>query len=394
MKRRGFLKVVTAGSGIALAPGILSGCDRRRFTALDSWRGPDAAETDIRIIALSYALLAPNPHNKQSWLIDLRDPVRFDLYVDPDRLLPDTDPPFRQIHICQGAFLENLSLAAGHHGYRADIDCFPEGQYGNAVLEHRPIASIRLTRSASATADPLFDSILARQSNKRVYLDQALSAPQLEGLQAVADSSAGCTLTIATDVSQRSRLAAFATRAMAIEVADRKRNEESIAMFRFDDDELERHRDGFGVPQTGAEGARKYLIEHLFVSRQAFLAEDSSFGAQSIAGTRAQAESAAAFGWLTTATNTRLDQIQVGRLYNRINLAATRLGVAIHPLSQVLQEYPAMATLQTEFKRYLNVADEHTVQMFFRLGIASPTRHTARRKLSELMLPAESSADT
>lgn len=390
MKRRDVIKVMAAGSGIVLIPGIFTGCDRQPFTALDGWRGPDATEQDIRIIVLSYALLAPNPHNKQPWIVDLKSPERFDLYVDPNRLLPETDPPYRQIHICQGTFLENLSLAASHFGYRSDIEYFPQGLYDNMTLEQRPVASIRLTRSASENSDPLFESILKRQSNNRIYTDNPLSIRQIEDIRAVvAPAFSNCTLTITTDPVQRKKLVGFATQAMAIEVSEKKRNEESIAMLRFNDEEVESHRDGFGVPQMGAEGLKKYLVEHFLISRESFLAEGSSFGAQSIEGVRAQAESAAAFGWLVTKTNTRLDQIMVGRVYNRINLTATSLGVAMRPMSQVLQEYSDMVALQKEFKKFLAVEDDHTVQMFFRLGIAEPTRHTARREVADIISSAK-----
>ncbi|MFT6914813.1 MAG: hypothetical protein ACJAWL_001112 [Motiliproteus sp.] len=39
-------------------------------------------------------------------------PRSFDLYVDPERLLPATAPFYRQIHIGQGTFLETLAIAA------------------------------------------------------------------------------------------------------------------------------------------------------------------------------------------------------------------------------------------------------------------------------------------
>jgi hypothetical protein len=376
---------MAAGSSSVLIPGLFSGCDAQQISALDSWRGPDPVETDIRIIVLSYALLAPNPHNKQSWIIDLKSPESFDLYVDPKRLLPDTDPPFRQIHIGQGTFLENLDLAAGHFGYSTHIDYFPQGLYDNNVLENKPVAFIQLLKSTNVSSDPLFASIVKRQSNMRVFSNVALSDVQLESIRAVVPlADTDRYLTVTTDLQQRKKLAEFATRAMTIEVANRQRNEESINMFRFNDDELNRFRDGFGVPQRGADGIKKYLIEHLLISRKAFLAEGSSFAAQSIEGTRDQAESAAAFGWLVSKGNSRLDQVKVGRIYNRINLTATAVGVAMRPMSQVLQEYTDMAALQKEFKAYLQIPAEHTVQMFFRLGIAEPTRPTARRRLSSL----------
>ena len=84
---------------------------------------------------MSYAILAANPHNTQPWIVDLTGPGNLDLYVDQQRLLPETDPPARQIHISQGTFLENLKLAARQYGYRTEIKYFPKGEYGNAVIE-------------------------------------------------------------------------------------------------------------------------------------------------------------------------------------------------------------------------------------------------------------------
>lgn len=386
MNRRSLIKIMAAGSGIVLIPSVFGGCDAPPFTALDGWRGPTDTERDIRIFFISYALLAPNPHNKQPWIIDLKDADSFDLYVDSSRLLPETDPPYRQIHISHGTFVENLSLAAKHYGYRADINYFPQGMYENNVLEKKPIATIKLIKTDSFQHDSLFDHILKRQSNRRIFTSNPLSPAQLESIRAVLPfNSNGYSLTITADPIQRKRLSEYATDAMKIEVADEDRIKESVAMFRFNDRELELHRDGFGAPQMGATGPKKFLIEHLLISRESFLAKDSSFANQSVKGTRDLAESAAAFGWLATKNNTRLDQILIGRIYNRINLTCTSLGIAIHPMSTILQEYSENLELQKEFKKYLKVPDDHTVQMFFRLGIAEPTRHTARRRVSELL---------
>lgn len=385
MDRRNLIKIMAAGSGIVLVPGIFSGCDAPQFTALEGWRGPANTERDIRIVLLSYALLAPNPHNKQPWIIDLKDADSFDLYVDSNRLLPETDPPYRQIHISNGTFLENLSLAAGHYGYRTDIDYFPRGMYENNVLEKKPVAAIKLTKTELPQHDLLFDHILKRQSNRRIFTSNPLSTMQIERVRAAIPSNSNdYWLTVTADPVQRKKLSDFATDAMKIEVADEDRIKESVAMFRFNDHELDLHRDGFGAPQMGATGPKKFLIEHLLISRESFLAKGSSFGSQSVKGTRELADSAAAFGWLTTKNNTRLDQILIGRIYNRINLTCTSLDIAIHPMSTILQEYSDNVELQKEFKKYLKVPDSYTVQMFFRLGIAPPTRHTARRRVSDL----------
>ncbi|MBL6941930.1 MAG: nitroreductase family protein [Rhodospirillales bacterium] len=382
MHRRDFIKVMAAGSSVALLPSILSGCGETGETGLEAWNGPMPGETDIRRIVLSYAILAPNPHNKQPWIVDLTGPDSFDLYVDQSRLLPETDPPFRQVHIGQGTFLENAALAAARRGYRMDVEYFPHGMYANAQIADKPVASLTLVKDGSARVDPLFAQITKRQSNKRVYEDAPVSAAQLAEL---AGSINHPGLGLTNKAGKRRTLADTARRAMQIETADKARDAETIAMFRFNDEERARFRDGFGVAQSGMTGLMKFAAETFFLDRQETEADSSEFGAQAVQMTTEQANSAAAFGWITTKTNNRLDQVLTGRAYERLNLKATQLGLAMHPMSQVLQEYPDMSALQRQFLGLLGVPDGHTVQMLFRLGIADPVSHSARRGLSDIM---------
>ncbi|PMZ06282.1 twin-arginine translocation pathway signal protein, partial [Pseudomonas sp. FW306-02-H06C] len=79
---------------------------------------------------------------------------RIHLRLDPERLLPDTDPFGRQILIGSGAFLELLRMAAAEQGLAADISLFPEGQ-PQPKLDRRPFATIALAPVAPPR-DPLF----------------------------------------------------------------------------------------------------------------------------------------------------------------------------------------------------------------------------------------------
>ncbi|WP_254796762.1 hypothetical protein [Sulfitobacter albidus] len=71
--------------------------------------------------------------------------------------------------------------------------------------------------------------------------------------------------------------------------------------------------------------------------------------------------------WMVTQGNTRRDQIAAGADWLRVNLACTAEGIAFHPLSQPLQEYPEMAALLQQTHQRL-APDGGTVQMLARIG--------------------------
>lgn len=80
--------------------------------------------------------------------------------------------------------------------------------------------------------------------------------------------------------------------------------------------------------------------------------------------------SSQAFGWLSTPGNSRLDQLNAGADWVNLNLAATKLGIAMHPLSQVLQEFPEMDSLYAAFHKEVGVNTPSRVQGLFRFGFA------------------------
>ena len=121
MNRRKFIKTIGGTGLVVVASSLgLSQCDQMPNEAVQAWQGPAQHLTDREWI-LSYALLAPNPHNMQPWLADLREDNTIILHIDGDRLLPHTDPYGRQILIGQGTFLELLSIAAKERGYKTHI---------------------------------------------------------------------------------------------------------------------------------------------------------------------------------------------------------------------------------------------------------------------------------
>jgi hypothetical protein len=78
--------------------------------------------------------------------------------------------------------------------------------------------------------------------------------------------------------------------------------------------------------------------------------------------------------------NDRATQVNAGRAYARVQLAATGQGVVMQPLQQALQEYPEQAKPHAEIRRLLDAtAPAQTVQMWARVGFAPPVQPAPRR---------------
>ena len=170
--RRTVLEVLMGGGALALGGCASSGGP----DPAAAWRNPGAGERDPRRWALAHAILAPNPHNRQPWLVDLPGTDEIVFYADTNRLLPATDPPNRQITLGCGAFLELLDLAARERGLRADVTLWPQGE-PQPVLDARPVAHVRLVADGGVRP-PVASSTTSRRRPPPMTLPAWSPPPQ------------------------------------------------------------------------------------------------------------------------------------------------------------------------------------------------------------------------
>ena len=379
--RRSFIRIIGGGTVAAAtlgASGWWVSRDPMPAAAIAPWQGPDAGEPDIRRRLLAWAMLAPNPHNRQPWLVDLREPDVITLYCDRSRLLPETDPFGRQILIGHGAFLELLELAAAAAGLRASIVAFPQGPFADDRVGESPVARIQLRPDANATATPLFAAIPHRRSSKVPFLARS---PDFEALQREVPPPFA-TVGLEARPQQVEEIGNLVQRGWEREALTPRTMQESIDLIRIGGDEIARHRDGISLRGPLFWWGRKLG----FIDRAA-LADTSGAGFRATAARYAALHSATpAFGWIATADNSRITQLAVGRLYARLNLRATLAGQAMHPCSYTLQEYPEQAGHFAETAQLLGIAKGHRVQMLFRLGHADVVEPSPRRPTGDIIM--------
>ncbi len=369
--RRGVLKLVGGGVVLAaVAGGGWYAMNGPSQAARSPWRDAGKPE-ELRRRLLSYALLAPSPHNLQPWMVRLDGEDALTLYCDLDRRLPATDPFDRQTVIGCGTFLEVLSIAAAHEGYAADITPFPEGE-PTPRLDARPVAHVRL-RANGAEPDPTFAHVLTRVTNRNVYTDRVPDGDTLTAI-VTAGAAHGAVVRATTDAERVAQLRDHVWRGWMIENHTSATHAESVAAMRLGKSEVEQHRDGIVFEGQFMEAAK--LVGYL--DHKSLADPDSGLSKQGEEMWKAKADSAKGFVWLLH-ENTRADQLAAGRAYTRLTLKIAELGLAVHPWSHTLQEFPEMADLYREAHELMG--EGRTVQMLVRLGYAAPTIHAPRREL-------------
>jgi nitroreductase len=351
--------------------------------AIASWQGP-GDEADPRRWALGYAILAPNPHNRQPWLVDLREPNVITLYCDKERVLPETDPFGRQILIGHGCFLELLAIALAERGFAADITLFPQGEVGASLadLSTKPIARISL--KPGAAKDALFTHILKRHTPKEAFdLTQPVAAEAMAALRA---SIAGQPVVFGgtTQTEQVAMLRKLAMDAARMELETERTMMESVRLIRVGPSEINQHRDGISMNSWFIRFAATVGL----FNRNEFPKPGSTGHKQAIARYETFTATAPGFVWMSTTGNSRTQQVQSGRAYVRMQLAAVPLGLGVHPLSQALQEFTEMKPHYERIHQVLlnKTPQQETLQMFCRIGYPkTPAGPTPRRGVKAII---------
>jgi hypothetical protein len=390
MQRRKFIAL--AGGGIVLAA-TATAAQGSWFSAalpdaaVEAWYGSRAGLDPVKT-ALSYAITAPNPHNLQPWIADLRDSGVIRIYTDPSRILPHTDPLGRQITIGHGAFLELLVMALAAQGLAAEVQLWPEGELPaalgdwQAAAPRRPVAMLKLT-AAQTPSDPLFAQVLRRRTVKADFdATRAVSAADLQLLLGAAGTSLKAAGTV--DSAKLGALRELCWQAAQVEINTERTVMESIKLVRVGPGEILQHRDGITV---NTPSVRMLATLGLF-DRSKVPAPGSAGHKNMSARFDGHSRTAMGFAWLS-GPNTRAGQIAAGRAHVRMHLKATELGIGLHPMSQALQEFPEMqphyarAHELTLGKPAPSSPNDETLHMLNRIGYtAEPSPASPRRPLA------------
>lgn len=342
---------------------------------------------DPRLQVIAHGILAPNAHNMQSWKISLskESENEFTLFVETERLLPETDPYSRQITVSQGTFLELARIAAEELGYRAEIRLFPNGEFDEdgsvESLARFPVAAVQIV-PAEARPNPFYDAIFERVTNRTTYLDKPLTPQQIQQLKSLNPDST-LILEIFQNGEDLARLKELAREGVQIESNQYGTMHETNLVLRMNERQKNEYRYGLTMDSQGLSAPAQFFMQSLGTI---FPLDEEASGKFWRKSEFQRIEHTPAYALIISADNSRTAQVKSGMLFSRLQLAGTTMGLSMQPTSQVLQEYPEMAKLYEEVHQEFT-KNGHVIQMMVRLGEASQSvSHSPRMDVMSFIM--------
>lgn len=363
VSRRNALRLLGVGGlGAGAVLVGLPGCgvyEAEDGEAFAPWSFPGDDRVPERVAARA-AILASSPHNTQPWAIGIT-PTSLALRARLDRSVGTMDGLLREMHIGLGCAVENMVIAARAMGRAPAVALMPD------PADTPLVARIDLAPAAPEES-ALYEAIANRHTNRGTYVD-AVAAPGLEqALRTLVDDPA-VSLRFLSSGDERAR---FRDETIAATVAicdDREMAEDSDRWYRHTDEDIAQYRDGTTLDATGLGAATRTLGKTF---ARPSLASTNQYW---IDGTKDRQTTGSAFVILSSSrASTRVDQLKVGRIYQRLHLWAASQRLAMQPLNQLAerQDREEAHGLEPRSTRFLDglVGAERRAQMLFRIGYA------------------------
>lgn len=311
----------------------------------------DAPLTERASFLLRYAILAPSSHNSQPWEFVVEDD-RIEVHTDEARWLDVADRDKRELYISLGCAVENLCVAAERFGLDFDV----------AYNDDTPpvVVTLRSNRSNSSYRQPeLFDQITERSTNHHPFRDESLRNPIRKELQncVVEDD---VTLELIDDCGLKDSIGELQAEADRLQM----------------DDPDYRKELGYwiGVGALGDSWLKARVVQAVVTH--------FDLGDREAQKNSKLIQSAPLVGVLMTESDAPSARVKTGQVFQRVALAATAEGVAVHPMSQSLERPEMREKLASMFD------DDGTLpQHLFRLGYSQENQdHTPRWPLKTFLV--------
>jgi nitroreductase len=326
-ERRLFLERLV-GLALTGALGATTGCAK---SPVDTLRAEDARDKAAMLAGdeLAHALwlgsLAPSSHNIQPWMVNVLEPDRWAIGCPPRRRLPAVDPANREPILSLGAFLENLLVAGEAKGYR--------GEYRIVAAQSTDPVVLELAWKRQLPRDYPMARLEQRRTLRGGYRNRELSA---DDLAFIAEGLPQCHY-IPAGSAQSSYLAAGTIAAMRAQSLRDLAQRELAQWIRWSPEAQRERRDGLTPASMEIDGVAGWYASR-FYTADSVLTDD--FRKTGVDRTADQARAGAGWIVMTSPDASVVSLIESGRHFERLALRVRERGIAVQPMTQMLEEAP------------------------------------------------------
>jgi hypothetical protein len=362
--------------GMAVGSTLATGAIAYLFSDKHNFSRADIKPTDDRNLMLKpdeqeilyLASLAPSGHNTQPWFVQYLEPYHWIIGNDRTKWLPAVDPTQRETILSIGAFIQNLEYAAGNFGYICDWTLLAATNQDDRVM------TVKLRKSVSAKK---FDT--AKIKNRRTVRSEFLGdALKPEDIKDLIDSEPEL-IHYLPATSQESQFINQQTIEANRLQADRDPAQQELAdWIRFSSRDATKHRDGLTTASMEIEGAAGWVVRNFYGSDNVMQQDFRSRGINQI-----RQEVATSAGWIliTSKDNSVTVLLETGRRMQGLFLKVREKGIAIHPMTQILEE----ASTQKILNQSIGISEP--IQFILRTGYVKnyPPPVSLRRPIDGFM---------
>jgi hypothetical protein len=365
MNKRKFIGIA---GGTIIATGITAYLlsDRTNLVRADlkQINNNETLKPDEREI-LFLASLAPSGHNTQPWFVRYIAPYHWIIGNDRSKWLPAVDPTQRETILSIGAFIQNLEYAASSFSYSCDWNLLAMTNQDEQVME------VKLIKKEANNA---FDiaKIKTRRTVRSNFLSDVLKQ---EDLKYLVDAEPAFIHYLPNTSKESSFIDEQTIAANRIQFYRDPAQQELANWIRFSSQDAAKYRDGLTTASMEIDGIPGWVVRN-FYSKDNVMTKN--FREISIEKVEKQVSESA--GWILI--NSKGDSVETlletGRRMQRLFLKVREKKIAIHPMTQILEE----SSIKQKLNQSIGIGDN--VQFVLRVGYLKtyPEAVTLRRSIN------------
>ncbi len=315
------------------------------------------------------ASLAPSGHNTQPWTIRIIDKNHWVLGTEKSRWLPAVDPENREVLLSLGTFLENLIAAAGIKGYSVETEVRANHPSDSEILD---IKLHKINRTTNFNAE----KIMLRRTIRNNFLNDSLSA---EDLREIISDDRDSFIYYPQKSQEGKYLAEGTILANRIQTYRNPAQEELAKWIRWSKDDIRRYMNGLTPETMEIQGIARWYVEKFYSDKSVM---DNSFREDTIRTVQRQVNAGSGWLLLESKDSSIPEIIAAGRKLQQMWLKVSDKKIAIHPMTQMLEEEP----LRCEILSALNI--NKNIQFLLRIGYVSdyPKPVSPRMPISKIIV--------